>query len=211
MTLTSYSFFEKYFGSEPATSARPPVLINGTASDVTNNTRFISVTPKSDTLFTNTLRFLSQCISKTLGFLDVRAFALFTLTLANPLRFLSQCIFESLRLSRCTGIRPIYAHTRKSAVLSFAVHLENPWFSRCTGIRPISRQKYAILCASTVSRISVGCTAHCLRSLYHVMGEQKIPKLSDSDTIFCCRFVETTLLIRFIFQADSVCNQCYKF
>ena len=57
MTLTSYSFFEKYFGSEPATSARPPVLINGTASDVTNNTRFISVTPKSDTLFTNT-----QCI-----------------------------------------------------------------------------------------------------------------------------------------------------
>ena len=146
MTLTSYSFFEKYFGSEPATSARPPVLINGTASDVTNNTRFISVTPKSDTLFTNT-----------------------------------QCIFESLRLSRCTGIRPI------------------------------SRQKYAILCASTVSRISVGCTAHCLRSLYHVMGEQKIPKLSDSDTIFCCRFVETTLLIRFIFQADSVCNQCYKF
>ena len=181
MTLTSYSFFEKYFGSEPATSARPPVLINGTASDVTNNTRFISVTPKSDTLFTNTLRFLSQCI------------------------------FESLRLSRCTGIRPIFAHTRKSAVLSFAVHLENPWFSRCTGIRPISQQKYAILCASTVSRISVGCTAHCLRSLYHVMGEQKIPKLSDSDTIFCCRFVETTLLIRFIFQADSVCNQCYKF
>ena len=153
MTLTSYSFFEKYFGSEPATSARPPVLINGTASDVTNNTRFISVTPKSDTLFTNT-----QCISKTLGFLDVRAFALFTLTLANPLRFLSQCIFESLQLSRCTGIRPI------------------------------SRQKYAILCASTVSRISVGCTAHCLRSLYHVMGEQKIPKMSDSDTIFCCRF-----------------------
>ena len=50
MTLTSYSFFEKYFGSEPATSARPPVLINGTASDVTNNTRFISVTPKSAVL-----------------------------------------------------------------------------------------------------------------------------------------------------------------
>ena len=206
MTLTSYSFFEKYFGSEPATSARPPVLINGTASDVTNNTRFISVTPKSDTLFTNT-----QCISKTPSFLDVRAFALFTLTLANQLCFLSQCIFENPWFSRCTGIRLIYAHTRKSAALSFAVHLENLWFSRCTGIRPISRQKYAILCASTVSRISVGCTAHCLRSLYHVMGEQKIPKLSDSDTIFCCRFVETTLLIRFIFQADSVCNQCYKF
>ena len=102
--------------------------------------------------------FFRSASSKAYSFLDVRAFALFTLTLANTLRFLSQCIFESLRLSRCTGIRPI------------------------------SRQKYAILCASTVSRISVGCTAHCLRSLYHVMGEQKIPKMSDSDTIFCCRF-----------------------
>ena len=101
MTLTSYSFFEKYFGSEPATSARPPVLINGTASDVTNNTRFISVTPKSDTLFTNTqcifrCAFFRSASSKAYGFLDVRAFALFTLTLANPLCFLSQCISKTI-------------------------------------------------------------------------------------------------------------------
>ena len=181
-------------------------MINGTASDVTNNTRFISVTPKSDTLFTNT-----QCISKTLGFLDVWAFALFTLTLANTLRFLSQCISKTFGFLDVRAFALFTLTLANTLCFLSQCIFENPWFSRCTGIRPISRQKYAILCASTVSRISVGCTAHCLRSLYHVMGEQKIPKLSDSDTIFCCRFVETTLLIRFIFQADSVCNQCYKF
>ena len=96
--------------------------------------------------------------------------------------------FPKLANPRCRASCPAVAGHLLVNRRFFAVHLENPWFSRCTGIRPISQQKYAILCASTVSRISVGCTAHCLRSLYHVMGEQKIPKLSDSDTIFCCRF-----------------------
>ena len=138
--------FEKYFGSEPATSARPPVLINGTASDVTNNTRFISVTPKSDTLFTNT-----QCISKTLGFLDVRAFAL---SADRNTRYFVQAQYRAFL---------------SAALLIAYAHYTTLWGSR----------KYL----------------KCLIQIPY----------------FAAVFVETTLLIRFIFQADSVCNQCYKF
>ena len=36
--------FDKHLGKEPTTSARPPVLINGTASEATNKIFFIEIT-----------------------------------------------------------------------------------------------------------------------------------------------------------------------
>lgn len=42
MTLQSKYLLSKYLGNEPTTSARPPVLINGTPSEATNNIFFIS-------------------------------------------------------------------------------------------------------------------------------------------------------------------------
>ena len=40
-TLTSNSSLLKHLGRDPTTSARPPVFINGTLSEATNNTFFI--------------------------------------------------------------------------------------------------------------------------------------------------------------------------
>jgi len=45
MTLTSNSFLSKFFGSEPTTSANPPVLIKGTDSDAANKIFFIVFPP----------------------------------------------------------------------------------------------------------------------------------------------------------------------
>ena len=42
MTLQSKYLLSKHLGNEPTTSARPPVLINGTPSEATNNIFFIS-------------------------------------------------------------------------------------------------------------------------------------------------------------------------
>ena len=45
MTLTSKYSLSIHFGKEPTTSAKPPVLINGTPSDATNNIFFIVIPP----------------------------------------------------------------------------------------------------------------------------------------------------------------------
>lgn len=182
-------------------------MINGTASDVTNNTRFISVTPKSDTLFTNTLRiFESLRLSRCTGIRPIYAHT------RKSLRFLSQCIFESLQLSRCTGIRPIYAHTRKYAVLSFAVHLENHWFSRCTGPFALSADRNTRYFVQAQYRAFLSAALLIAYAHYTTLwGSRKYLKCLIQTPYFAAVFVETTLLIRFIFQADSVCNQCYKF
>ena len=50
ITRISKYFLSKHLGSEPATSASPPVLIKGTASDVANRI-FSSVFPSLGTPF----------------------------------------------------------------------------------------------------------------------------------------------------------------
>lgn len=44
MTRTSKYCLSKHFGRDPTTSAKPPVLINGTASDAINRIFFIATT-----------------------------------------------------------------------------------------------------------------------------------------------------------------------
>ena len=53
MMRTSYFFLSKYFGGEPVTSARPPVLIKGTASEATNNIFFHVINPPNPEILRN--------------------------------------------------------------------------------------------------------------------------------------------------------------
>jgi len=125
--------------------------------------------------------FFRSASSKAYGFLDVRAFALFTLTLANQLCFLSQCISKTL------GFLDVRA---------FALSADR-------NTRYFVQAQYRVFLSAALLIAYAHYTT--------LWGSRKYLNCLIQILYFAAVFVETTLLIRFIFQADSVCNQCYKF